>query len=95
MQLAVGPYVLPVKVFDKLTMPSTGTKAPMVIGDLKAGIAYWQKKALAIKPSDVAVAGDLNAYEQDLILWRGSMWDDCTTWDTEAFVNGYIDTASV
>lgn len=95
MQLAAGPYVLPVKVYDKLTMPSTGTKAPMVIGDLKAGIAYWQKKALAIKPSDVAVAGDLNAYEQDLILWRGSMWDDCTTWDTEAFVNGYIDTASV
>lgn len=95
MQLAVGPYVLPVKVFDKLTMPSTGTKAPMILGDLKAGIAYWQKKALAIKPSDVAVAGDLNAYEQDLILWRGSMWDDCTTWDTDAFVNGFIDTASV
>lgn len=95
MQLAVGPYVLPVKVFDKLTMPSTGTKAPMILGDLKAGIAYWQKKALAIKPSDVAVAGDLNAYEQDLILWRGSMWDDCTIWDTDAFVNGYIDTASV
>ena len=94
MQLAVGPYVLPVKVFDKLTMPSTGTKAPMILGDLKAGIAYWQKKALAIKPSDVAVAGDLNAYEQDLILWRGSMWDDCTTWDTDAFVNGFIDTAS-
>lgn len=95
MQLAVGPYVLPVKVFDKLTMPSTGTKAPMILGDLKAGIAYWQKKALAIKPSDVAVAGDLNAYEQDLILWRGSMWDDCTTWDSDAFVNGFIDTASV
>jgi HK97 family phage major capsid protein len=37
MQLAVGPYVLPVKVFDKLTMPSTCTKAPMILGDLKAG----------------------------------------------------------
>ena len=95
MQLAVGPYVLPVKSFDNKTLPSTGTKVPMILGDLKAGIAYWQKKALAIKPSDVAVAGDLNAYEQDLILWRGSMWDDCTTWDTDAFVNGYIDTASV
>lgn len=95
LQLAVGPYVLPVKTYDNKTLPSEGTKVPVILGDLKAGIAYWQKKALAIKPSDVAVAGDLNAYEQDLILWRGSMWDDCTTWDTEAFVNGFIDTASV
>lgn len=95
MQLAVGPYVLPVKTYDNKTLASEGTKVPMILGDLKAGIAYWQKKALAIKPSDVAVAGDLNAYEQDLILWRGSMWDDCTTWDNEAFVNGYIDTSAV
>jgi len=94
LQLAVGPYVLPVKTYDNKTLASDGTKVPMILGDLKAGIAYWQKKALAIKPSDVAVAGDLNAYEQDLILWRGSMWDDCTTWDNEAFVNGYIDTAA-
>ena len=95
LQLAVGPYVLPIKAYDNSVMPTSGTKAPMILGDLKAGIAYWQKKALSIKPSDVAVVGDLNAYEQDLILWRGSMWDDCTTWDTDAFVNGYIDTASV
>ena len=95
LQLAVGPYVLPVKTYDNNTLASNGTKVPMIIGDLKAGIAYWQKKALTIKPSDVAVAGDLNAYEQDLILWRGSIWDDCTTWDTEAFVNGYVDTAAV
>ena len=94
MQLTVGAYVLPVKVFDKKTVPSTGTKVPFVLGDLKAGIVYWQKKALTIKPSDVAVAGDLNAYEQDLILWRGSIWDDCTVWDADAFVNGYIDTAA-
>lgn len=95
LQLAVGPYVLPVKTYDNNTLPSDGTKVPMIVGDLKAGIAYWQKKALTIKPSDVAVAGDLNAYEQDLILWRGSIWDDCTTWDTEAFVNGYVDTTNV
>lgn len=93
LQLAVGPYVLPVKVYSNATMASTGSKVPVILGDLKAGIAYWQKKALTIKPSDVAVAGDLNAYEQELILWRGSIWDDCTTWDTDAFVNGYVDTA--
>lgn len=95
LQLAVGPYVLPIKAYDNNVLATSGTKVPMILGDLKSGIAYWQKKALTIKASDVAVAGDLNAYEEDLILWRGSIWDDCTTWDTEAFVNGYVDTASV
>ena len=94
LQLAVGPNVLPIKAYDNTTLPSDGTKAPMILGDLKSGIAYWQKKALSIKASDVAVAGDLNAYEEDLILWRGSIWDDCTTWDTDAFVNGFVDTAN-
>ena len=95
LQLAVGPYVLPIKAYDNTVLATSGTKVPMILGDLKSGIAYWQKKALTIKASDVAVAGDLNAYEEDLILWRGSIWDDCTTWDTDAFVNGYVDTASV
>ena len=95
LQLAVGPNVLPIKAYDSTVLPSNGTKAPMILGDLKSGIAYWQKKALSIKASDVAVAGDLNAYEEDLILWRGSIWDDCTTWDTDAFINGYIDVGSV
>lgn len=98
MQLAIGPHVLPVKVYSNQTIASAGTQVPFVLGDLKEGIVYWQEQALSIKPSDVAVVGSgdgqLNAYEQDLILWRGSIWDDCTTWDTEAFVTGYIDTAA-
>lgn len=43
---------------------------------------------------DQAVVGTLNAAEQDLTLWKGSLRDDCTSWDDEAFVNGYIDTAA-
>ena len=95
LQLTVGAYIMPVAVYDNEVLPTDDGSIPMIVGSLKDGIAYWQKKGFAIKQSDVAVVGDLNAYEQDLILWRGSMWDDCTTWDTEAFVNGYIDTASV
>lgn len=47
-----------------------------------------------MKVSDVAVVGELNAFEQDLTLWRGSLRDDCTERDGDAYVNGYIDTAA-
>ena len=94
LQLAVGPYVLPIKAYDNTVLATSGTKVPMILGDLKSGIAYWQKKALTIKASDVAVAGDLNAFEEELILWRGSMRSDCTLWDDTAFVNGYVDTGA-
>ena len=94
LQLNVGGAVLPVKVYDNEVIPSDGTKAPFILGSVKDGIVYWQKKGFAIKQSDVAVVGDLNAYEQDLVLWRGSQWDDCTEWDTDAFIYGEVDTAA-
>lgn len=50
--------------------------------------------SLRLKVSDVAVVGELNAFEEDLTIWRGSLRDDCTRWDNDAFVNGYIDTAA-
>ena len=46
-----------------------------------------------IKISDVAVVGDLNAYEEDLTLYRAIEREDVTTWDVDAFVNGYITVA--
>lgn len=95
LRLCVGPHVLPVKTYDNDTIPSTGTKIPMILGDLKAGVAYWDRQQFSVKVSDVAVVGELNAFEQDLTLWRGSLRDDCTAFDDEAFVNGCIDTAVV
>lgn len=94
LQLSVGPYVLPVKVYSNNTLPSEGTTVPMILGDLSEAIVYWQYKAFAVKMSDTAVVGTLNAYRQNLILWRGDLWDDCTLWDSESFVYGTIDTAA-
>ena len=95
LQLCVGPHVLPVKTYDNDTVPTTGTKVPMVIGDLNEGVVYWDRRSFSVKLSDTASVGTLNAFEQDLILWRGSLRDDCTKWDEDAFINGYIDTAAV
>lgn len=46
LQLCVGPHVLPVKTYDNDTVPTTGTKVPMVIGDLNEGVVYWDRPLL-------------------------------------------------
>ena len=93
LRLCAGPHVLPIKTYDNDTIPSDGNKIPVILGDLKEGIAYWDRRKFTLTHSDTAVVGDLNAFEDDLILWKGSLRDDCTTWDDEAFVYGYINSA--
>lgn len=94
LRLCVGPHVLPVKTYDNDTLTSEGTKIPMILGDLNEGVVYWDRRQFSVKVSDTAVAGDFNAFEMGMMLWRGSLRDDCTLRDKEAFVNGYIDTAA-
>lgn len=90
LRLCVGPHTLPVKTYDNDTIPTADGRIPMILGDLKEGVVYWDRRQFAVKVFDQAVIGDFNAAEQDLTLWRGSLRDDCTTRDDEAFVNGYI-----
>lgn len=88
--LTIGATSIPVKVVPNADMPTNENKIPFVIGDLHEGIAYWDRQQLNIKISDVAVVGELNAYEEDLTLYRAIEREDVTTWDVDAFVNGYI-----
>lgn len=90
LRLCVGPYILPVKTYDNDTIPTQETKIPMILGDLKEGVVYWDRRVFSVKVSDTAVVGEFNAYEQDMTIWRGSLRDDCTVRDDGAFVNGYI-----
>lgn len=93
LRLCIGPHTLPIQTYDNDTLPTTGSKLPMILGDLQEGVIYWDRQAFSVKVSDVAVVGDFNAFEQDLTVWRGSLRDDCTLRDDGAFVNGFIDTA--
>lgn len=90
LRLCVGPHTLPVKTYDNDTIPTTEGKIPMILGYLKEGVVYWDRRSFSVKVSDSAVVGSFNAFEQDMTIWRGSLRDDCTAWDDEAFVNGYI-----
>lgn len=90
LRLCVGPYTLPVKTYDNDTIPTQDNKIPMILGDLKEGVVYWDRRVFSVKVSDTAAVGEFNAFEQDMTIWRGSLRDDCTEWDDGAFVNGYI-----
>ncbi len=95
MQLAIGAQVFRVEEINSTDLPSDGTKAPFLVGDLKEGVRLFDRKLLTLTTSNIAVAGDLNAYEQDLTLTRAIERLDVQLWDDSAFINGFIDTAAV
>ena len=102
MRLCAGATVVPVEVIPNADFPSDVAtakkrKIPMVIGDLKEGIKFFDRKQLTIISSNIASAGSLNAFEEDLTLFRAIEREDCQMKDDQAFVNGEItiDDASV
>ena len=73
----------------------TNVKYPFVIGDLHEGIRLYDRKKLNIMTSNIAVAGNLNAFEQDLTLFRAIEREDVVVRDSEAFVNAYYEKSLV
>lgn len=92
MRLSAGATTVPVKVIPNADLATTLNKIPFIIGDLKEGIRFFDRKQLTINTSNVAAIGELNAFEEDLTLFRGIEREDCKIRDEEAFVNGYIST---
>lgn len=91
MWLCAGATKVPVEVIPNDDMPTAENKIPMIIGDLKEGIVFWDRQLMNIKMSDIASIGALNAFEEDLTLFRAIEREDVTKKDDKAFVNGYID----
>ena len=95
MRLCAGATIVPVEVITNNDFPSdTATagkrKIPFVIGDLKEGIKFFDRKLLTIVASNLAQAGELNAFEEDLTLFRAIEREDCKVKDDAAFVNGVV-----
>ena len=90
MRLCAGATIVPIEVIPNDDMPSDETKVPFIIGDLKEGIIFWDRQQMNIKMSDLAVIGELNAFEEDLTLFRAIEREDVTKRDEKAVVNGYI-----
>ena len=92
LRLSAGATTVPVEVIPNGDMPTATNKVPFIIGDLKEGVVYWDRQLMNIKMSDIAQVGELNAYEEDLTLFRAIEREDVTLRDSKAVINGYIDT---
>lgn len=100
--LAVGARLVPVVVVPNAVFPSTvvasgnnaGTYMPFVVGDLKEGIAFFDRQELSILTSNTAsinvtvdnATTTLSAFESDLTLFRGIMRFNAVVRDSGAFV---------
>lgn len=73
----------------------TAVQYPIIIGDLKEGIKLFDRKKVNIVASNTAAAGELNAFEEDLTLFRAIEREDVVVRDKDAFVNGYIEVSTV
>lgn len=95
LRLCAGATIVPVTVIPNDDLPSDVStakkrKIPMIIGDLKEGIKFFDRKRLTITASNLAAAGELNAFEEDLTLFRAIEREDCQVKDDMAFVNGEL-----
>lgn len=95
--LCAGATTVPVEVVPNADMPSDTTtvsgtrRIPMIVGDLHEAVVFWDRQHRSIMVSNVAQVGELNAFEEDLTLYRAIEREDVTLRDTGAIVNGYID----
>ena len=92
LRLAAGAVTVPITVIPNADLPTNANKIPFIIGDLKEGIRFFDRKRLTLNTSNVASIGELNAFEEDLTLFRGIEREDCKIRDDKAFVNAYITT---
>lgn len=95
LRLCAGATIVPVSVIPNADFPSDvktagKRKIPFVIGDLKEGIKFFDRQQTSIMASNIASAGELNAFEEDLTLYRAIEREDCQTKDEQAFVNGQM-----
>lgn len=96
MRLCAGAAIIPVTVIPNQDLASdTETaghrKVPFLIGDLKEGIKFYDRNQTTIMTSNIAAIGDLNAFEEDLTIFRAIEREDCKIKDEDAFVYAELD----
>lgn len=94
MKISVGGTAIPVVVVPNADLPNytaeNSEATPFIIGDSKEAIKFFDRKMMTIATSDNAQIGELNAFEEDLTIYRAIVREDVRIKDKEAFVNGYM-----
>ncbi len=98
LRLCAGSTIIPIKTYSNDTIPTKENKIPMIAGDLKEAIKFYDRRQISLLASQVASVGTgddaINAFEEDMTLIRGIEREDAEMRDDEAFVNGYIEIAT-
>lgn len=91
MRLCAGATIVPLVVVPNNILPSdTETKKtrkiPFFIGDLKEAVKFWDRNQTTIMTSNTAAVGEINAFEEDLTIFRAIEREDVTIKDDAAYV---------
>lgn len=92
LQICIGGTTVPIVPVPNADFPTTGSKIPFIIGDLKAGIKCFMRKRVTIERTTEGSMGDFNAWEQDMTLFRAIERADYKVKDEAAFVYGELTT---
>lgn len=92
MYLSVGPLRVPViavpnQVYASDKKTAGKSKIPFVCGDFKEAFKKYDRQRTSLMSSNIAVAGTLNAFTQNLTLVRAIERNDFRIIDQDAFVN--------
>ena len=93
LQLRAGATVVPIEVAPNNILPTENSKVPFIIGDLKEAVAYWDRQQYILNASDIASVGNVNAFAQNLTLFRALEREDACVKDPDSFVYGIITVA--
>lgn len=84
--VAFGPYRLRVEIVPNKDMPNAADgSTPIYVGDFKEAAKIFDRKQIVIKKSDTASIGDLNAFAEDLQLFKPVVRTDYVIRDKEAY----------
>lgn len=88
--LSVGVRRIPVTVVPNAVLKTEEGKIPFIVGDLHSYVRMFDRQHMTITVSNTATVGELNAFEQDLTLWRAILRADWQVLDAEAIVRGEL-----
>lgn len=90
LQLRAGASIVPITVIPNNVLKTEDSKIPFIIGDFKESIIYWDRQQYLIDASSVAAVGNVNAFAQNLTLFRCLSREDVTIKDPDSWVYGTI-----
>lgn len=94
MRFAAGGRLIPIRQIPNKVLASTSTKGttviPVFIGSMKEFVKIFDRQRLTIMSSNIAQAGNFNAYGQDMTLFRAIDRLDVVKKDDQSMVYGQI-----